>query len=462
VPWWSTLRREVLRSADRVAELPVLRQDAILYGLSALFAAGESLFAVTADYREWGRVALVAYLAAALVCELAYRRRSRSGRLDLEQGSRASTLRRLVILAVLAAAVLAPLALQVRWRATDDQHVTNLHGAQAQPEVAVIERAGDRFARLEDPYLAHPTTVGISPSNDSRSVDASSYFPYLPGMAVFGLTNAAHVPRALRDARLPLAGFTLLVVGISLALSPSSSRRRWRTFQFLIVLPTGALPMVTGGDDLPVLALLLLGLVLVRRRQPVAAGIAMGFAGTLKWTAWPLIVLVLLCVRDRDGARAAGRYGLAVYLVSVPVILAGAAAGLHAFVVNVLKFPLGLTKIHSPAASPLPGQVLVQLFPEAKTQLTVALIAAGAVVVLTMLVRHPPRAPYAAAWFAGWALAFATFIAPATRFGYLIYPANMFVWAYLLHESSARHRLAPAGTDEREPVAAAQLASPTW
>lgn len=443
-----------------MAALPALRQDALLYLLAAVFAAGESFLAVTADYREWGRVAVVAYLAAMALCEGLYRHRSRSGAADPDAGEGVSRARRLLILALLCGSVLAPLAMQVIWRAGGNQHVTNLHGAQAQPEVAVIERAGDRFARFEDPYPSHPTTVGVSPSNDSRAVDASSYFPYLPGMVPFGLPNAASAPRALRDARLPLAGFTLLVVPLSLLLSPSSSRRRWRAFQFIVVLPTGALPMVTGGDDLPVLALLLLGLVLVRRRQPVAAGLAMGFAGTLKWTAWPLILLAVLCVRDEDERPAVGRYAVTALAVAVPIIGAGAALDVHAFVQNVVLFPLGLTKVHSPAASPLIGQTLVQLFPAEKTQLTAALISAGALVVLAALVRHPPRTAYAAAWFAGWALAFATLIAPATRFGYFIYPANMFVWAYLLHETRARHRPQALGgpPPEAEP---AQLAPST-
>jgi hypothetical protein len=446
------------RVVDRVAELPVLRQDAILYLMSGVFAAGESGLAITADYREWGRITALVYFGAAASCELVLRRRRRPGAgTDPDEGDGSSVFRRAVIFAVLAGAVLLPLSLLVLWRAGGGP-VVNPKAAQAQPEVAVIERAGDRFAHFHNPYLRKPTNVGVSPSNDAKTVDAKSYFPYLPGMVPFGLTNAASVPPALADARLPLTVFTLAVVLLSLTLSRSSSRRRWRAFQFLVVLPTGALAVATGGDDLPVLALLLLGLVFLQRRQPVAAGIAMGLAGTLKWTAWPLILLGVLCARDEDEQRAIARYSVTVLLVAVPIIGAGAALDPHAFWQNVVAFPLGLTHTHSPAASPLPGQVLVQLFPADKRALTVALIAAGAVVVLAVLFRHPPREPSAAAWFAGWALAFATLIAPATRFGYFIYPANMFVWAYLLHDRDARH----LGTAPTGPVPAAQLASSTW
>ncbi|MHB1987089.1 MAG: glycosyltransferase 87 family protein [Acidimicrobiales bacterium] len=452
--------------------LPVLRQDALLYAMAGIFAAGETVLAVTADYREWGQIAVGPYLAAGIICEVTYRRRRRSELPAADSTGTTSKLRRALTLSVLALAVLLPLALQVTWRANARTATTNPHGAQAQPEVAVIERAGDRFAHFQDPYLAHPRTVGVSPSNDHKAVNANSYFPYLPGMVLFGLANAAKVPLELNDARVALAGFTLLVVALALWLAPASSRRRWRAFQFFLVLPTGALPIVTGGDDLPVLGLLLLGLVMVSRRRPVTAGLIMGIAGTLKWTAWPLVLLAVLCVRDEDDHPAVLRYLVSVLLVAVPVIGAGIALGPHAFVENVIMFPLGLTKVHSPAASPLPGQVLVQLLPAYKKMLTMALIGIGAVTVGVALLRHPPRTADAAARFSGWALAFATFIAPATRFGYLIYPANMLVWAYLL-------RSPPACQQGGEPLASqlskdgvlsgaigadsgVQLASSTW
>ena len=456
--------RTLRASADSVlawfSGLHVLRQDALLYLVAGVFAGLTSLVAVTDDYREWGLVAVGPYLVAALACEWVVRRRERAGITGLEGEGRASRFRRVVVLLLLLGVVLIPLALQVTFRADAAGCVTNHRAAQAQPEVSVIERAGDRVASFHDPYLAHPKTVGVSPSNDCRSVNANTFFPYLPGMVIFGVANAAHLPRELGDARVWLAGSTILLVLMSLLLVDSTTRRRWRAFQFLVVLPTGALPMVTGGDDLPVLALLLLGLVLAQRRRPVLAGLVMGLAGTLKWTAWPLILLAILCVRDEDDRPATLRYSLSVLLVALPVIGAGLALGAHAFVENVVLFPLGLTSVRSPAASPLPGQVLVQLLPHYKRVLTVCLVGGGAAVVLGFLLKHPPRSAYAAAWFAGWALAFATLIAPATRFGYLIYPANMFVWAYLLHYHLAeRRREEPLLEPPVSP--AAQLSSPS-
>src|SRR5439155_7877666 len=91
---------------------------------------------------------------------------------------------------------------------------------------------------------------------------------------------------------------------------------RLLAFQVLAVLPTGALAVATGGDDIPVLALLLLSLVLLRDRRPVAAGLAAGAAGALKQTAWVLLPLLILAAprgRARRGApRAPGAGALAV------------------------------------------------------------------------------------------------------------------------------------------------------
>jgi hypothetical protein len=464
-------RKAAADLAEALARLPVLRQDALLYLLAGAFCAGVAGLAVTADYRGWAEIAAAPYLLAAGASELVLRRRlalaakkEPEAPVSAEPTGVPSWFRRGVIVCLLCLVVFVPLGLQVTWRAEAPGPRTNSHQAMAQPEVAVIERAGDRFAHFRDPYLSHPTTVGVSPSNDYKSVNATSFFPYLPGMFVFGLANAAPIPRPLTDARVLLAAFSLLVVALALYLAPVSSRRKWRAFQFLLVLPTGALPIVTGGDDLPVLGLLLLGLVLVRRRQPVASGLAMGVAAVLKWTAWPLVLLALLAVRDEKDRPAVLRYGLSVLVIVVPVLAAAVGLNAHAFFENVVLFPLGLTKVHSPAASPLPGQALVQLLPGLKRPLTVGLVGGGAAVVLGFLWRHPPRTAYEAAHFAGWALLFATLIAPATRFGYLIYPANMLVWAYLLHEVSDTERRRPVLLDvvEQSGLSEAQLASSTW
>ena len=443
---WSTVAAPT-ELATRVKEawrwgcaLPQLTQDAYLYACSCAFAALTAVFAVSADYRAWGQMAALAYGSAALLCAVAAAMQRRATERPSRRHLNLDNFRRAVLLSLVLGVVVAPLGAELAWRAAGDP------GAHAQPEVAVIERAGDRAAVPTSPYLTSPNNVGISPSSDNKRLDASSFFPYLPGMVVFGLPSAFSASAALGDARLPLVGFTLLVVALALATSGGALRRRARVLQFLVVLPFGALPMVTGGDDLPVLALTLFGLVLAARRQPVAAGLALGLAATLKFTAWPVLLLLLFAVRDPKDRPAAGRYGLAAGVVALPVILFGALTNPRGFFENVVRFPLGLAHVRSPAASPLLGQMLTNLFPSERRVITALLGLVGVAIVAVVLARRPPRTPAAVAGFTAFALALATVLAPATRFGYLIYPANLAVWALVLPSVSGQRRAQSASS----------------
>jgi hypothetical protein len=421
----------------RICLLHPLQQDGLLYLVSAVFAALVAASAIRSDYRFWGEAVAPVYLAGAVACALATRRllRLQPGRAGdglAAIARRVAWTRRAVVLFLLLGAVIAPLMAELAFRAGDRP------GANAQPEVAVIEQAGDRAAAARDPYPAAPTNVGSPPRSEASTADADSFFPYLPGMVPFGLENSISGPPELRDARVAMAGFTLLVAALVLAYPGTTVGRRGRALQFLVVLPTGSLPMVTGGDDLPVLALMLLGLVLAERRRPVLAGVALGLDATLKLTAWPVLVLMLLAVRDREERPARGRYALAAAAVLLPVLGIGIGLNPGAFLLNVVRFPLGLTTVRSPAASPLLGQVLVTLFPHEKRLITVLLVAAGLALVLAVLRRHVPRTPASVARFTCFAMVVATVLAPATRFGYLVYPANLLVWAYLLDGMSER------------------------
>lgn len=416
------MRGALLAVGGRALAWPPVGKDAFLYGGSAIFGALTALMAVSADYRAWGEMAGITYAIAFAIClgALLIARR------DPDRPRSFSMLRRYVLVGVLVGAVVVPLLAELVWRAEA------LPGKHAQSEVAAIERAGDRLANGNSPYLRHPMTVGISPSSDNRATDANSFFAYLPGMAVFGLLNETSGPRELSDARVLLAAFTLGVAALALGSRDATLGRRGRALQFLVVLPSGALPMVTGGDDLPVLALMLLGLVLAQKRRPVLCGLALGVAGTLKFTAWPVLLLLLLVVRDKDERPARRRYALAVAAIVVPVVGAAFVSAPVAFFDNVVRFPLGIAGVHSPAASPLLGEVLVSVFPNDRSLITAVMVAIGLVLVAYGLRRFTPRTPGDVARFTGFAMLLATVLAPATRFGYLIYPANLFVWGYLL------------------------------
>jgi hypothetical protein len=443
--------KRVLSIWRRICALDALTQDLILYLLATTFAGVSAFTGGLIDYREWGQISALAYAVAAAVTAFAIRR----ARAKALSAHAVSLLRRVTVGALVVSVVVIPLLSELAWRADASPQ------SHAQPEVAVIERAADRAASGHDPYLASPSSVGIPPSSDAKNVDEGSYFPYLPGMVIFGLINSTSAPKTLGDARVLFVLFSLAVFAVGLRLSRAPAALKGRAVQFFVVLPTGALPFVTGGDDLPVLALLFLALVLASRRQPVAAGLAAAAACTLKFTAFPIVALLFLAVRDRSGRPATLRYGVAL-ATAVPVIFIGWLAGPRAFVENVVQFPLGLTAIKSPAASPLLGQVLVNIFPAHRREVTLLLSIVGLGIVVELLRRHPPRTPAAVAQFSGIALCVATALAPATRFGYLIYPVNLFVWAALLgHVDVATSMVAVADVTIVDVVAGDQLPSGT-
>ena len=416
---------------ERLKRLPALYQDASLYAAAAVLAFLTSLFAVNADYWTWGWVAGVAYATGAVAAVVSYRVLNRRGGLGSSVPPGTFVVRKLLVVFVVIGAVLAPLALEVTWRAQGQP------GAHAQAEVAVIERAGDRVAAGHSPYLPRPSEIGGPVSSDNRHADSGSYFPYLPGMAVFGLVNALPIPIGLIDARLLIVLFTLVVTGFALWLSKAPSERRLRVVQVLIALPVGALPLATGGDDLPVIALVLLGLVFAARRNPVLAGLVFGLAATLKFTAWPILLLMALAARDRSNRRASGRYLLSTLIVVVPVLALGFVPSPRAFITSVIRFPLGLTPLRSPAASPLLGQALTTFLPAERRPITIGLMIVGAIIVAIAMRKKMPRTTAEVAAFAAFSLLLATILAPATRFGYLIYPVDLAVFAYLIADLKA-------------------------
>ena len=201
-----SMRSAVLLAYRRVMSWAPIEKDAFLYLCATAFAVANAGAAIAADYREWGQMAGVTYGVGAVICG-AVALLARRGTM---RASTVSLVRRIVVAAVILGAVVTPLVAELVWRADARP------GANVQSEVAVIERAGDRLAKGESPYLAHPTTVGVSPHTDAKSIDANSFYPYLPGMAPFGLANAAAGPPELTDACVTLVGFTLIVAAMAL------------------------------------------------------------------------------------------------------------------------------------------------------------------------------------------------------------------------------------------------------
>ena len=439
------------RVARVMASWSPVERDAVLYAASALFAIGTAQLASITLYEQWGRLAVGPYVfgavASAAAARRARRRRDRNavpvaagaptGGVDGDgaqsgPGWHWTTSRAVIFLVVLLGATLVPLSLEVLWR-TDSGGA-----AHVQPEVSVVEHAGLAFFNGRDPYVLIKPHEHITAPAGEPAYDV--YNPYLPGMSLFGGPRSTHAPARLTDARVAFSVFTILVVVLAMALCRGPTGPRVLALQSMTVLPTAALPLATGGDDLPVAALMLLGLVLLQRRRPLWAGVALGVAASMKITAWPLAALAFLVARDKSGAQGR-RPSLAVIGgivgVMIPVVLPTVAENVPAFVDNVVRFPLGLAGVSSPAGSPLIGHWVVSLFPGIHRAFTVTVAGAGVLALAYVLARRRPSTPAALARLVGWVMTVAILLAPATRVGYFLYPVDFFVWAWLLRSEDS-------------------------
>jgi hypothetical protein len=396
--------------------------DAVLYATSCGFALLTGIFAALAGYRIWAWVALGPYAAAALVSACVARRRvrtrSRAGG-PSTNGADFGPARVFVLLFVLLGATLVPLSIEA---------------AHVQPEVVVIAQAGDRLAHGKDVYH---TTVhdGRVQSAVPGEPSFESFFPYLPLMAAFGLPNTGRGPVRVTPTRVLFSLVTLVVVGAALVLLRAPREEKMRALQFLTVLPTAALPLATGGDDMPIVAFLLLAMVLAQRRRPGWSGLVLGIVSSMKFTAWPLAALALFAARDAQGRRAPLKMVAGMLVVAGPVVAPFAVSNGRAFVDNVFLFPLGLAGVASPAASNLPGHLIVSAVPSLHVVLPVVVAIVGGALLVHRLVRRPPANAAEVLWIAGWVMLVAILFAPATRVGYLLYPADFFVFGWMFRRA---------------------------
>jgi hypothetical protein len=440
------------RALARVTSVGPESGDAMLYGLGAAFALIIILTSTLGLYRQWGELALGPYLFGAVVSAVlavVHRRKARrvpapdpatdpatdpspatpSGPAPRRRTLRSAMSVRLGIAAVVfVGATAVPLALEVLWRSDGDP------GSHFQPEVATIEKGGQTVAKGKDPYHDVTNAQGKVLYHVKGEPTYEGFLPYLPLMTVFGLPSARHHDIVLTDARIFFSLATLALTAIALWLCPADGRRKMRVLQVIAILPTAALPLATGGDDMPIVAFLLLAMVLAQRRQPFAAGLVLGVVSAMKFTAWPLAALALFAARDRRGVRRPGLMFLGMLVVAGPVVVPFALRGPWAFFDNVVLFPLGLSGVSSPAASPLPGHLLVTAFPFLHRALPLAVGLVGGALLAWHLSRRTPRTVAEVCVLGGIVMAVITLLAPATRIGYLLYPINFFVWSYLFRE----------------------------
>ena len=391
--------------------LGTLTGDGLLYLLAAAFALMLGWTSSQPAQWQWGYLSVGPYLLVAIVALVLGRRTFRREHLA-----------RVVLLGtVMVGVVFIPLGLETHWR-------------QAQPEVGVIARSGALLSKGLDPYRAYQKNGEIV--NEIKGLPAfESFFPYFPLMGVFGLPSAdTKLSKGLTDARIVMTLMTLLASGWALALLRLSKSQKLRVAQVLIALPTGALFLSTGGDDMPILALLLLGVAALQRRQTNLAGISFGLAAAMKLTAWPLAAGALLVTRNPEGRSTWRRLlvwiGAIVLVTTVPFVLKAPAA----FMSNVFAFPLGLAGVSSPAASALPGHILTTWAPVLGHFLAPLALLIGGYFVTKYARAHWPLTLSQLLGVLCVVFTVMMCVATATRAGYVIYPLNFALWAVVTQE----------------------------
>jgi hypothetical protein len=264
-------------------------------------------------------------------------------------------------------------------------------------------------------------------------------------MAIFGIPRALFGPGLLTDPRVWFTVGFVAVFAAALAVAGARDVLRWTAL--VTATPVIAFSLTVGGTDVPVLALLCLGLALLwRRPQPLVAGLVLGVAAATKATAWPALIVAATMLLVRDGYRTAVRFLAAAVVAAAVIVGPVAALWPHALVENTILFPLGLAKVKSQADSPLPGHLLSDTGATGHT-IAVALLCLAGLGVLISLVVRPPRNVPSATWRLIIGLVLMFVLAPATRFGYFMYPLGLWAWLVVSQLGARRGHAGRGGED---------------
>lgn len=116
---------------------------------------------------------------------------------------------------------------------------------------------------------------------------------------------------------------------------------------------------------------------------------------------------------------------------------------------NTVLFPLGLSGVRSPAASPLPGHLLTAAGHPGHV-IAIAALAGSGLAMTRSLVLRPPATLAAACRALAIGLTLMFELAPASRWGYFVYPAGLLGWLWLSGHAPA---VSPApGNEIRGPA----------
>jgi hypothetical protein len=300
------------------------------------------------------------------------------------------------------------------------------------PEVQVISRSATLLLQHGTPYLPQ-----------GELATWLSYNPYLPVMALFGMPKALGATGLFGDPRLWLTATSIALIGAAFMVAAphrhcdSCRRNVLLSTVFFAASPVIAFPLAVGITDPPVIALMFLTLALIARPSGLfRAAVALGVACAMKATAWPAVPVFTAMLAARDGARSAWRFIGVTTLVAGVLAVALAPTALvdpYAFLQNTVLFPLGLSAHKTPAASPLPGHLLAMTGMAGHWAAVGLLVAAGLGFAVSLIIR-PPADARAVAWRLALGLAVMFTLAPATRWGYFVYPIGLVGWMVLTRQ----------------------------
>jgi hypothetical protein len=294
----------------------------------------------------------------------------------------------------------------------------NAATGRRQPEVSVINRSALQLVHHQSPYQSAASLAAVH--------DPNAYNPYLPVMSLFGIPRALFGSHVITDPRIWFGLAFLIFFGLALAVAGARHVIRWTLF--VAATPVIAFELAVGGTDVPILALMCLGLALLwRQPRYVLAGIALGVASAAKATAWPAVLVAVVLLGVRDGRRPMLIFLGSALLSCAALVGPIAAIWPSALAENTIMFPLGLAPITSAAASPLPGHLIAETGHTGHLIAVALLVAAGLGIGVSLIIR-PPRTVPAAAWWLIIGLTLMFTLAPATRFGYFIYPGALLLW----------------------------------
>ncbi|WP_211260614.1 glycosyltransferase 87 family protein [Amycolatopsis jejuensis] len=393
----------------------VFTWDLVFYLGCFAFALGTALASEFYGYRIWGTFAVAGYgLAAAHSGWLLWT--ARRGK----QAHGKFGLRWIGIATVILVAMCAPLIMLVIRRLTGVDWLITPWSWAAQPEVWVIERSADLLLQHGTPY--------VDLSALGRAPEVNDYTPYGPVMTIFGLPRAlfggSPVLDALTDARWM---FAIAAVACAYGAWRLMNRPRVPVFaaQIAIACPLTALTWAVAGPDLAIAGLLVLACALAASGRAGWTGFVLALVISAKLIAAPaaavLVVFVYYRARAANPGVATARFLTTLVSTTVVLHLPVYLADPVAFTEHVIRFPLGMGLVRSPAASPLPGHLIAQTGP-AGTVISLLLVGIAAVAMLIWLARRPPATGSAALTRIAVGLGALILLTPATRYGYLVYP----------------------------------------